>query len=80
MPGLFYSGRCRCSIMSKSDFQKNLCCATVRPMQDEVPLKDENPLAFVERAADLGMSDDAISSVLRTHYGFSDDGEIKGSN
>lgn len=41
------------------------------------PLKDEKPLAFVERAEAMGMSEGSIDSILMSHFGMSDDGEIK---
>ena len=46
-------------------------------MQKIEPLDNESPLAFVERADALSVSDDDISFVLVHHFGFSEDGEIK---
>lgn len=41
------------------------------------PLHTETPLDFVERADALKVSDEKINEVLRLHFGFVDDGEIK---
>ena len=46
-------------------------------MQKIKPLDNESPLAFVERADSLNVSDDDINFVLERHFGFSENGEVK---
>ena len=41
------------------------------------PLDDESPLGFVERVDTLKVSEEAITTILKEHFGFEDDGEIK---
>ena len=41
------------------------------------PLPDETPLAFVERADALKVPEEEINTVLKQHFGFGDDGEMK---
>ncbi|EBA16827.1 hypothetical protein RSK20926_03444 [Roseobacter sp. SK209-2-6] len=46
-------------------------------MSKVVPLSDETALEFVERADVLKVSDEAINEVLRQHFDFASDEEIK---
>ncbi|MEM7215333.1 MAG: hypothetical protein AAF423_07295 [Pseudomonadota bacterium] len=46
-------------------------------MSELEPKPDENALAFVERADATGVSDEAINSTLKSHFGMIEDGEIK---
>lgn len=41
------------------------------------PLDDESPIAFVERADALIIPEETINLVLKRHFGFLDDAEIK---
>ena len=41
------------------------------------PLPDETSLAFVERADALKVPEEEINTVLKQHFGFGDDGEMK---
>jgi len=46
-------------------------------MPNMEPFENETPLAFVERADAMGLSDHTINSLLTTHFGISDARKIK---
>jgi hypothetical protein len=46
-------------------------------MSTIIPKKNESPLSFIERADALKVPEESISLVLKEHFGFTDDGEIK---
>ena len=64
-------------IVSKVRFVDGSSHGIEKAMQKIEPKQNETPLAFVERADAVEASDDAIDNVLKSHFGFKDEGKIK---